>query len=96
MADDAQYRELVETDVYNAQLETFAQKYSDEILEAALQGVLWGLATNPERYDQVSGNIRIARSRSFDDNDPCFKIFFGIQDEKVILLWIEEIISIEE
>jgi len=41
MADDAQYRELLETEEYSAQLESLAQTYSDEVLEAAIQGILW-------------------------------------------------------
>lgn len=92
MADDAEYRELLETEEYSAQLESLAQIYSDEVLEAALQGVLWGIATDPERYDKVTPNIRMARSRTFNDDDPCFKIFFGIPDaDHAVLMWIEEI-----
>jgi hypothetical protein len=97
MADDAQYRELLETEEYSAQLESFAQSYSDEVLEAALQGVLWGIATDPERYERVTPNIRMARSRAFNDDDPCFKIFFGIPDaDHAVLMWIEEIKDTEE
>jgi hypothetical protein len=99
MADAAEYRELLETAEYSAQLESFAQAYSDEVLEAALQGVLWGIATNPDRYERVTANpdIWMARARSFNDDDPCFKIFFGIPNShQVLLLWIEEIRSIDE
>lgn len=39
-------------------LTTFAQLYSDEVLESAIMGVLWGIATNPECYDKVTGNNR--------------------------------------
>lgn len=97
MADNTRYRTLVETPEYNAQLESFATKYSDELLEAALMGVLWGIATNPERYDRVTGRIWRAQSRSFDPRHPCFKIFFGIPNESdVLLMWIEEISGTEE
>jgi hypothetical protein len=72
MADDARYRTLVETLEYEAQLESLAQVYSDEVLESAIQGVLWGIAKNP------AGNIWRAQSRSFDPEHPSFKIFFGI------------------
>lgn len=97
MADDARYRTLVETPEYEAQLESLAQIYSDEVLESAIQGVLWGIAKNPERYDRVTGNIWRARSRSFDPEHPSFKIFFGIPNEtEVLLMWIEEIGGTEE
>jgi hypothetical protein len=66
-------------------------------LEAALRGLLWGIATNPERYDKVTGNIWQAKSRSFDPGQPRFTIIFGIPNENtVLLMWIEEISSIEE
>jgi hypothetical protein len=97
MDDDPRYRTLIETPEYAAQLESFAQKYSDEVLEGAIMGLLWGIATTPERYDKVSGNIWMARSRSFSEEYPSFKIIFGIPNQNdVLLMWIEEIGGIEE
>ena len=96
MADAPRYRTLVETPEYVAQLESLAQAYSDETLEVFLLGLLWGIAANPEKYDKVTGNIYLAKSRSFDAG-PCFRLFFEIVDEnKVGLLWIEEIGGTEE
>src|SRR5882724_8939043 len=97
MADGPRYRELVETDEYTAQLESLAQAYSDEVLDAALMGVLWGIAISPEKYDRVTGNMWQARSRSFDAEHPCFRIFFGIPNQnEVLLMWIEEVGGTEE
>jgi hypothetical protein len=96
MADAPRYRTLVETPEYEAQLESLAQTYSDETLEASLLGLLWGIATNPEKFDKVTWSIYVAKSRSFDAG-PCFRVFFQIIDEnKVLLLWIEEIGGTEE
>ena len=87
----------METPEYAAQLESLAQTYSDEILEALLLGLLWGIATNPDQYDRVTWNIRRAKSRSFDAGDPCFLVLFQILDnDSVALLWIEEIGGMEE
>ena len=67
------------------------------MLEAALMGLLWGIATNPERYGKVTANIWLARSRSFHQEHPSLKIFFGIPNEKeILLMWIEEISGTEE
>ena len=85
-------RTLVETDEYTAQLDALAAKYSVEVLEAALMGLLWGIATNPHRYEKVTGRIFQAKSRSFDALHPCFKVLFSIEDEnRVFLMWIEEV-----
>ena len=66
------------------------------MLDIYLLGLLWGIATNPQKYEKVTGNICRAKSRSFNDG-PCFRIIFEIVDEsKVGLLWIEEIGSTEE
>src|ERR1700733_3061213 len=96
MADAPRYRTLVETPEYEAQLESLAQTYSDETLEVFLLGLLWGIAANPEKYDKVTWSIYTAKSRSFDDG-PSFRVFFEIVDEnKVLLLWIEEIGGTDE
>ena len=87
----------METPEYEAQIEFLAQQYSDETLESALVAMLWGLATNPEEYDRITQSIRVAKSRSFDEERPRFRIFFEIVDNSTVLLvWIEEIGATEE
>ncbi|HEV2200160.1 MAG TPA: hypothetical protein VGR73_10080 [Bryobacteraceae bacterium] len=90
-------RTLVETGEYSAQLDALADKYSIEVLEAALLGLLWGIATNPERYEKVTGRIYQAKSRSFAAQQPRFRVLFSIEDEnRVFLMWIEEIGSTDD
>ena len=97
MADGPRYRELVETPEYSAQLDSLVERYSVEILEAALMGVLWGIATNPEEYSRGTWNIRQAKTRSFDALHPSLVILFEIADQnKVLLRWIEEISALDE
>jgi hypothetical protein len=97
MAEQPRYRTLVETAEYQAQLDSFADRYSNEIIDAALAGVLWGIAIHPERYDRVTGHIYIAKSRSFEPLHPRFRIYFAIPNENdVLLLWIEELSTVEE
>jgi len=49
------------------------------------------------RYEKVTGYIYQARSRAFDPLHPCFEVLFSIEDEnRVLLLWIEEVGSINE
>jgi hypothetical protein len=97
MADGPRYRTLLETPEYEDQFESLAIRYSDETLEGLLLGLFWGIATNPEQYDRVTWNIRIAKSRSLDARHPSFAVLFEIIDEnKVGLMWIEEINGIEE
>jgi hypothetical protein len=96
MADAPRYRTLLETPEYRDQLESLAQIYSDEMLDKWLLGLLWGIATNPQKYEKVTWSIYQAKSRSFDDG-PSFRIIFEMVDEdKVGLLWIEEVGSAEE
>ena len=100
MDEGARYRELVETPEYTAQLDALVERFSIEILESALMGVLWGVATNPEVYDRGTWNIRRAKSRSFDalfQSFPSFVILFTITDQNTVtLLWIEEVTAISE
>jgi hypothetical protein len=97
MPDQPRYRTLVETDEYKAQLYSFVERYSEEIIDAALAGVLWGVASHPERYDRVTGHMYIAKSRSVKPLHPRFRIYFAIPNEnEVLLLWIEELSTVEE
>jgi hypothetical protein len=75
MAEKPAYRTLVEADEYTAQLSHLEARYSREVLEAALMGLLWGMATNSEQYDKVTWNIYAAKSRPL--NLTRFRIFFG-------------------
>jgi hypothetical protein len=45
-------RTLIETEEYTAQLDELAARYSIDVLESALLGLLWGIATNPHKYEQ--------------------------------------------
>jgi hypothetical protein len=97
MPDAPRYRTFVETPEYSGQFESIAQTYSDEVLETLLNGVFWGMATNPEEYERVTANIRRARTTSPDPDDPRFDILFEINDENTIgILWIEEISALED
>jgi hypothetical protein len=96
MDDPPRYRTFVETPEYQAQLDFLAAKYSVELLEGSLMAALWGMATNPQAYEQVTWNIRMAKTRSRNAVHPCFQIFFEIKNEnEVLLLWIEEVDSID-
>jgi hypothetical protein len=97
MAEGARYRSLVEAPEYTDQFESLAQIYSDEVIEDRLLGVLWGLATNAEQYERVTGHIRRARTKSFSDEEPDFDILFEIRDADTIgLLWIQETGGIDQ
>jgi hypothetical protein len=97
MPDAPRYRTFVEAPEYSQQFESIAQTYSDEVLERLLNGVFWGMATNPEEYERVAANIRRARTRSPDPHDPRFDVLFEIKDvDTVGLLWIEEISALED
>jgi hypothetical protein len=90
-------RTLVETEEYTAQLDALADQYSVDVFEAALLGLLWGIATNPQKYEKVTGSVYQAKSRSFDALRPSLRVLFSIEDDhRVILMWVEEIDSIDE
>jgi len=96
MADVPRYRTLTEHEVYTAQLHDFMRKYSPDVVDAALLGIYWGIAKNPDAYPRTTWNLRQAKSRSFG-TIPAFRVFFQIQDaDVVLLLWIEEVGVIEE
>jgi hypothetical protein len=86
MADAPRYRTFVETPEYTAQLDFLAAAHSIDVLESALMGILWGMATNPQKYEQVTWNIHRAKTRARDPLHPCFQIFFQIKDENEVVL----------
>lgn len=96
MAEQRRHRTLVETPEYSAQRDAIAAKYSEEVIGPPLNGLLWGIATNPDQYDRATVNMYRALSRSLGLTIPVLRIFFGIEnqgadDEHVLLLWIEEV-----
>ncbi len=71
-------------------------KYSLAVLGPVLDGIRWGIASNPKGYDRVTWNIREARNDTLGLTIPMLRIFFSIENEdqeneSVLLLWIEEI-----
>jgi hypothetical protein len=102
MPEPLRYRTLVETDECAAQFDAILARYSSAVIGPVLEGLLWGIATNPKGYDQTTWNVRIAKSsHELGLTIPAFRIFFQVQnegtnDESVLLLWIEEMISTDE
>jgi hypothetical protein len=101
MDDQPRYRTLEELPEYTAQFDSIVQRYSEEVIGPVLAGLMWGIATNPQAYNQTTWNIRIAKSRSLGLTIPTFRIFFqllneGKESERVLLCWIEETNTIEE
>lgn len=96
MREQQRYRTLIETPEYTAQRDAIVAKHSEEVLAPPLNGLLWGIATNPDQYDRATANIYRALSRSLGLTIPVVRIFFGLQDkgtdnEYVLLMWIEEV-----
>lgn len=96
MLDRPRHRTLVETPEYTAQRDAIVTKYSDDVIDPPLNGLLWGIATNPDQYDRATANIYRALSRSLGLTIPILRIFFAIENkaednEYVLLLWIEEV-----
>ena len=96
MADGPRYRTLRETQEFTAQYDEIVAKHSLAVLGPVLDGIRWGIASNPKGYDRVTWNIREARNDTLGLTIPMLRIFFSIEkedqeDENVLLLWIEEI-----
>ena len=86
---------------YTAQFDAIIAKYSAVAVGRILSGLLWGIATNPQAYDQVYWHMRIAKSRSFNPRTPRFTILFHVEnegkpEEQVLLCWIEEASTADE
>src|SRR5689334_10870035 len=91
-ADAPTYRERVETKEYEAQFDMLVAKYSAEVLENALLGVLWGISTNPEEFGRPFGHIYSAKTSSHSSEMPDFRIYYSVESEgRVLMLWIEEV-----
>jgi hypothetical protein len=102
MSDKRTYRTLFETDEYTAQADALCAKHSLNVIEPILSGLLWGIATNPQAYDRTTWATRWAQSkRSLGLTVPVFTIIFqiqneGLENEAVLLLWVEEVGSMGE
>jgi hypothetical protein len=85
------YRERKETKEYEAQFDMLLARYSAEMLENCLLGVLWGISTKPETFPGLMGTLRIAKSESYSSEVPNFTIMFNPEpDGTVLMCWIEE------
>jgi|ERR1017187_6028973 hypothetical protein len=102
MPDKPRYRTLLETPEYTAQSDALCAKHSLAVIGPILSGLFWGIATNPQAYDRTTWATRWAQSkRSLGLTIPVFTIIFqiqneGLEDETVLLLWIEETGSMGE
>jgi hypothetical protein len=92
MAENApHYRERVETPEYQAQFDMLLERYSAEMIENCLLGVLWGISTKPEVYPRLMGTMRKAKSEPYSSDIPSFTIMFNPEpDGTVLMCWIEE------
>ena len=81
MSDQRRYRTLVETPEYTAQRDAISAKYSDQVIGPPLNGLLWGIATNPDQYDRATANIYRALSRSLGLTVPILRVFFAIENK---------------
>ncbi len=101
MADGPHYRTLRETPEFTAQYDEIVAKHSLGVIGPVLDGIRWGIASNPKGYDRVTWNIREARNDTLGLTVPMLRIFFSIEkedqeDENVLLLWVEEIPTTNE
>jgi hypothetical protein len=88
-------REVVETEEYTAQYDDIVAKYTVDVIGPILTGLIEGIAKNPRAMEQLTGNLWMVRSKDFGLTIPRFTVFFSIEganpeDEKILLLWIEE------
>jgi hypothetical protein len=99
--DVRRYWTAVQLPEYTAQFDAIIAKYALDIIGPALDGLLWGVHTNPRAYDVTIWKFRVAKSAWLGLTIPRFRIFFQIaneneNDEHILLCWIEEMSSIEE
>ena len=92
---DERYRTLIETPEFSAQFDAIIERHSLSVIGPVLDGLLWGIASNPKEYDRGTWNIRIAKSRALGLTVPRLQIYFQVQNEgqsneAVLLLWVEE------
>jgi hypothetical protein len=63
MADEPLYRTLRESPEFSAQFDEIVDKHSLNVIGPVLDGLLWGIASNPKGYYRVTWNIRMARNQ---------------------------------
>ena len=92
MDDVVKKRTFIWDKEYTVQYDMLARKHSPEMMERALLGVFWGIATNPQKYERVTPKIYQAKSRPLGLAVPGFKVRFtmGDTENEIVLLWIEE------
>jgi hypothetical protein len=95
MDDQPRYRQLEQLPEFTAQIDAIIERYSEQVIGPVIDGLMWGIASNPQEYDRTTWNMRIAKSPSFGLTIPRLRIFFqilgeGKEDERVLLCWIEE------
>lgn len=101
MEPEPRFLTLVETEEYSAQCDALLGRYSFQVLQPILDGLQWGIATNPQAYDRTTWDTRQAISRDLGLTIPRIKIIFqiqneGLEDEQILLLWIEDMSSLSE
>ncbi len=94
-------RELLETPEFTAQFDEIVQHHSREVIVPVLTGLLDGIARSPQSFEKTTWHTRLARSDSFGLTIPTFTVIFQIQnegedDERVLLLWIQENPTVNE
>jgi hypothetical protein len=88
---EPRYWERKETEEYEAQFDMLLARYSAEMLENCLLGVLWGISTKPTVFPALMGNIHTAKTEPYSSDVPTFRLMFNPEpDGTVLMLWIEE------
>ena len=95
------HRELVETEEFTAQLDEIVRRHSADVIVPVLAGILDGIAKKPSAFPQTLWGTRLARSDNLGLTIPIFRIIFQIQEEgteneRVLLLWIQEDPTLDE
>jgi len=78
------YREIIEEAEYTAKLDALGDVSK---LDAALAGLMWGLSTDPEQFDQVPGmdGYRIGKTIALY-GAPALRVLFRIDASGVVVL----------
>jgi NAD dependent epimerase/dehydratase family enzyme len=97
MSNQPKHRTFIWLEEFTVQYDMLVERYSEEVMEQALRGVLWGIATNPWQYDRVTAHIYQAKTRPLGLSVPPFKVNFGTgeTDNEVVMMFIEEVTGTE-
>jgi hypothetical protein len=101
MANSEPPRETVATDEYTAQYDDIIRRYSADVIEPVITGVIDGIAKNPREMEQLTGSIWMEKSKNLGLTVPRVRVFFSIEGatpetEHILLLFIEEISTTDE